>query len=527
MDAKPKRTVTISLSLFCGFLAATFLGWLVAAFVFGRVSAEDISKVVSTLGVQLFTALFIGSTAGVAINWYLKQALGEGKPSDSDLSKYGISEIYPSRLEAGSTFLRIVQDKKVKKIFIAGFSLRDFLTLQGKLRGVWDAIGGRLQDEAQMELNPRDRLSVRLLLLDPVSAEGVFRREIEFPFKGMPGLLSDVKIGLEEALLMRGAIPTKHLEVNLYEHCPFSFMFLTDDQVFIEQYRYCDHRHPVSMPLLVYNSDNPLYKEYEFSFNTIWSRSYQREVIRDHVGTAKPIENAGIRNIFRRVDRELLSRREIECIGQTQPGEEVKILAVSGRFYRADTQAHQKLSEISSREEGKGCVKVKIAIINPVSKEAILRTVTEQVRTDDIRRTLARWTWSDHKQTQLYTDVHDTINAVNQWMQRARDFELRLYSCSIACALLLTPKSAFIEQYIFGRSRQREAGNVLGGEYPVLEYDFKQEIDEAHNVEKEIILSTFDIIWDTYSIEMVVFETIDEKEMFESNMARIKDEFML
>jgi hypothetical protein len=100
---------------------------------------------------------------------------------------------------------------------------------------------------------------------------------------------------------------------------------------------------------------------------------------------------------------------------------------------------------------------------------------------------------------------------------------VRAYSSSVACMILQTDSHAFIEQYMYGRSKAFQPGFNLGGEYPVIEYEVSK-IDGAEVVEHEVIAATFEMIWKFYSISWEDYVTCDEEKEFELNLARLRTE---
>ena len=86
-----------------------------------------------------------------------------------------------------------------------------------------------------------------------------------------------------------------------------------------------------------------------------------------------------------------------------------------------------------------------------------------------------------------------------------------------------------MEQYLYGRSKEFHEGKVLGGEYPCFEYSFgdgyvHNKFETAEGTEKEILQSTFNVIWDSYSISLDEYQLTDEKAVFGRNLANLKSE---
>src|SRR5262249_42371111 len=201
MLLEPKRKVEMPFWVLSLIIAAMALGWLTASFLFGQVKCGEFSKEVSKYAGDIFRAIFIGSSVGVFVNFYWKHILGE--TPKAILERSGIDEVYTSegrrspRQSAESDFLRLVTNRRTKRIDIIGASLRDFLIPIGNLRPVWAAIIEQLESQKNSNIAEKDRLQVRLLLLDPRSSEGLFRHNVEKSTIGPVGLLSDVQRGLE------------------------------------------------------------------------------------------------------------------------------------------------------------------------------------------------------------------------------------------------------------------------------------------------------------------------------------------
>ena len=84
-------------------------------------------------------------------------------------------------------------------------------------------------------------------------------------------------------------------------------------------------------------------------------------------------------------------------------------------------------------------------------------------------------------------------------------------------ALLLVNSSAFIEQYMYGRSKIFQTGLALGGEYPVVEYE-RAGPDGRETIENELLEATFDIVWDSYSITWEEYNSRELTKEFNRNL---------
>jgi hypothetical protein len=532
MSLEPRRRIEISSSALLTLISLLGLGWMIAAYLFGNIQSGRLTGIVSAFGVDILKALFIGSSAGVGVNLYLKHALGE--TPKAILEANGIREIFTDRIKAEPSFQRLIQDqKKTRTIKVMGVSLRDFLIPGGALSRIWQEITDRLEQEQKMNVKSSERLKVRLLLLDPRSSEGRFRHNVEKSTLNQLGLPSDVPQGLDAVLEAQhriyGAERPDFLEARLYEHCPFAFIFATETEAFSQPYGYRDHKMSTRIPLIKYKAHTPQYDELMYSFDTIWNHAHPGTWKQHHVGTAAALDDSKTRNIFRRDHRSLLSLRQNECLKAVTAGEFVDILAITGNHYISYPifGTLRDITDNSSEERAS----VRLAILNPVSQQAILRVVAETSPADAIGDTLRSWNWSLHKSSKLYQDVHHTITQITAWQARNHSFALRLYSSSIACALLLTPTSSFVEQYAYGRSRKFVQGLVLGGEYPVFEYEMdggsEVRVEAEERIEQEILTSTFNVIWRFYSIPAEIYDENKEPAEFEENLRRLLDELQV
>jgi hypothetical protein len=524
MILEPRRKIEVSFWGYSILIALTGLGWLIAAFVVGRVDPGTGWALVSAFGVDIFKAIFIGSSAGIGINLYLKHALGE--TPKAILERSGIDEVYSAdrdrsaRQSAATDFQRLIRNKRINKIDIIGASLRDFLTPAGNLHQAWEAMVERLHSE--QNANEGARLRVRLLLLDPRSGEGRFRHNVEKTTISALGLPADVPQGIQAVYGIQGILQD-FLQVRVYEHCPFAFMFATDTEAFVQQYGYRDHTKTSVIPLIKYLRHSDQYDELMHTFETIWKYADAERWNPHHIGAATAIEEARIKNIFRKEHRGSLSERQIECLSQVQPGSTVDILVITGNFYVTNDRVFYTLRDISMNQNGRAGAQVRFAILNPVSQQAILRAIAESSPADVIGDTLRSWSWTRHINSKLYQGAHYTMRSIELWQTKGCAFELHLYSSAVTAALLLTPDADFVEQYFYGRTRRFQQGLALGGEYPVFEYDVDEASDEERT-EREILTSTFKVIWNFYSISLDAYEQRNEEEEFKKNLARLLEE---
>jgi hypothetical protein len=525
MDLQAKKSIQLSsITFFVSVLVGT-MGWVV---VLGQLRGheEGVTRALIEIGEEVLKVVVIAVAAAVAVERLLQR---EPEDPRAALRKLGIKQIFPRRQDAGEEFLRSARDENIRRIQICGISLRDFLPANGTLHEVWRETCERMKREQEMKLPAEQRLHVRLLLLLPNSDEGCFRHEVEgenqkdpggIPFD-IPQAISRVQ-GAQQEIFGDREVP--YLQVRLYEHCPFAFSFATEADVFVEQYDYRDQSKPPALPLINYQSGSDQYKEQMFSLDVIWRHARPAETL-DHVGTATAIREARVANIFRRDQRATLTKRQVTAIRQATEGS-IDILAISGRFYTSNPIVAPELQKVSrptkvANGDIRPPVPVRVAIINPVSQQAILRAVADGSPPEQVGDQLRLWNWSLHQQSDLYTDARTTASTLYSWsQQRECAIQVRAYSSSVACMILQTDRHAFIEQYMYGRSKAFQPGFNLGGEYPVIEYDVSK-TDAGEMVEHQVIAATFEMIWNFYSVPWDEYVLRDEKQEFELNLGRL------
>jgi hypothetical protein len=507
----------------------------------GKMSAEGEGMLVK-LAEELAKTVFIAIGVGVGVEVYLKWLEhGEAKQEAErgTLKSSDIKTLYTARGDAKESFKKLVEDPKINIVHIAGISLRDFLRSDGKMRQVWEAICRRLLEEENENLDPSARLRVRLLLLDPRSHEGRFRYKIEEPIVGDADKPYDIEQSLTEIdrakrFIFRGT-PQSFLQERLYGHCPFSFVFETESTIFVEQYYYREDEAEadISAPLIEYEARSKRARLFKRSLEIIWEKARRNRIT---VGTALPVERASITNIFRADQRGELTRRQVKAIEAVIEGN-IDILAISGGHYFDTKNARMRaaLRDATNPQDTSRLVNVRATLLNPVSQQAIFRAVADDRPISSIRNALCDWDWEKHRRSRLFRDITQITERVKTLVDAGYRVELRLYSSAVACALMLTPESAFVEQYIYGRTKKLQEQDVLIGEYPVIEYkllgpDKNVNSEKDDEVEKEIILSTFQIVWDCYSIPYEDYiargdhESKEHAEEFKRNLAVLQEE---
>jgi hypothetical protein len=497
------------------------LGWMVSVWLLGKIYSTNMTVYyLTSLSWEILKIIFIGTSIGIIVNQFIVKPLISG-PFGHIVRKCGIAEIYPARSHEStiSHFEKIVKDDRHKNIYLGGISLRDFLHDQGQMWRIWEIITDRLEHEEKNNYEDEKRLQIRCLLLDPRSPEGVFRYHVERGSIGQ-GLREDVPTSLKnlKATVRRiyGQDSSKYLETRLYGHCPFAFIFSTEDEILMEQYYYKNHARSGNIPLISYRGGTAQYKRFKNSYDKIWESTSTKDLLPNHVGVADAINKVKIENIYRSKQKGALSSREIESI-ENSATSGVSLLAVTGKHFVTDCDYRNLLKKISKTDRSENSsFNVRLAIVNPVSQVAIIRAVSDSVAFADIGNALQTWDWDEHRKSKLYVNVNDTRREIKNWIDHDQDrfIELKLYTSSIACSLVITDESIFVEQYFLGRSQKFLDGSVLGGEYPVLELSRSS----PTTIEEEILVSHFKVIWKYFSIPYDKYSTAGEEDDFNKNL---------
>jgi len=521
MKIEIRRPVAMPLIGLFGLLCLLSFGWLLATFLAAKLSLSALGATLVDFSSELVKVLLVGSTVGLIVDLYLRKIIDTGQ--NAIHQKSGIQQVYDSRSSAAEDLLAQVHDPHTRKISIACISLHDLLIV-GVLQNVWDAIWHRLKDENEKKMPAESRLHVRLLLLNPQSVEGTFRRRIETGAFTGRGLQYDVQMALSQIQNIQKAVygqeDPSFLQVKLYEHSAFGFFFIAHTSVFAEQYCYLDYSKRGSLPLIKYGRGTEAYTHLSHSYDLLWKGARAGRLANYEVGIAEGAQNARIVNIFRHNARHELGMRQIDSIGCAKPGETVYIQAITGKFYTQPT-ALNVIRNISLPDKDGKAVTIRFLIVNPVSQQAILRAIADSGPQDKMGTALKEWDWERHRNSPLYTDATQVMRFCGSLQKLGCKVELRLTPAPLTSSLLLTPNSAFIEQYVYGRSERLQKGVVLGAEFPVLEFDMR-EIETEDKVEQEILKAAFDVMWSLFSVSLDDYQESTQEQNFYASLSLVR-----
>ncbi len=526
MDQNYKREIPIRVDflILAGLVAA--IGWLSASFFMAKVAPNDFPHTVAELFLEFCKTFCVAGFISFFLDRVLKNLFPEGE--SARFARSGITNIYATRRAGAADISSCVNG--ASHIDIMGISLRDFLG-QNIFSDVWRAIEKRLIHEEEYGVPIAKRLRVRLLMLHPNSSEGLFRFNFEQTQDGgdQSNLIRDVGTGLAQVQHVRAEIhragkgnnvrldeagmlyTSQFLDVRLYHHCPFSLLFLTDKHCFVEQYYYKNHGSHVDLPMLRY-AKQELLGEFHTSFEEIWKHAKPGVLNEGDVGTAKAIDSCAIRNIFDNTQRSQSGIRQARAMANCGSGATIRILSISGKFYR-EPSVVQELLDASARGAS-----IQFLLLNPICVQAVLRAVADN-HPLKISSELSKWNWAKHCGTDLFKDTSQHILELTKRIKDGLHCEVHLHHSAPSCSLLLTPEKAFVEQYIYGRSEVKIKNQVLGGEYPLFEFGLKDSDTRQDTSELQMLSSTFDIIWKSYSIDLAAYSALDEEVQFKTTLA--------
>lgn len=342
-----RREVSIPLWWFIAWLLAFFLSLLallaMGLTLFGGEHAAEQTKFWISLAEEVIKAGAFGGIIAAVLHNRFEALFEEG--TEASLKTHGIEELHLSREQAADDILAWIGDRGTTELWIAGISLRDFLPARGRLRNAWDAIWERLEDEKFRNLPDEKRLHVKLLLLDPRSAEGMFRYHVESETLDRGSLQEDVQNSIQQyknVLDRIYALPSKYLELRLYEHGSFAFMVLTDEHALVEQYCYRDHTLAPAFQLIQYAKKSRSYAQVRYSLRVTWNHARELEHALHRVGTAKGVSSSSHRQHLQARRPRQAERARAEL----QPGSPFRLLLPPAQDVWTHPQVARQLSHL-------------------------------------------------------------------------------------------------------------------------------------------------------------------------------------
>jgi hypothetical protein len=181
-ESKRTRLIRVDVIIVGGLIGAA--GWVCASFFMAKIAPlNEVAKTLSELLLELCKTVLVAAFVAFVLDRYLKGIFGEGKAAR--LAQVGITDIYPSRLDAAEDIRQCLQDES--NIDITGISLQDFLLQNHTFSKLWNTIEERLIREETAGVHKDKRVRVRLLMLHPKSSEGLFRYAFEPQKCSSPG----------------------------------------------------------------------------------------------------------------------------------------------------------------------------------------------------------------------------------------------------------------------------------------------------------------------------------------------------
>jgi len=135
---------------------------------------------------------------------------------------------------------------------------------------------------------------------------------------------------------------------------------------------------------------------------------------------------------------------------------EVRILAIVARefLHSGDGFAYTYLENFLKNQKNKNISKplLRILIIHPMCEQAVSRAFREDIRYIK---------FADYGRTRLWSDVIQSFETLKHWIyENGYSVEARAYKVFPSCFLVFVNDVVFIEQYHFGKDRERASGKV-------------------------------------------------------------------
>lgn len=422
----------------------------------------------------------------------------------------GIIAIYKSRKDAKEAISEELRNEKNNNLMLVGISLRDFLKGDRLFSEEWKGIKARLE-RRKFSKEGESPLKIRLLLIDPLCEQAIYRAESEEPrrtshrernlFIEVTQILELLNELLEELIKIS---PDKGdlLEVKIYNTSPSCLLMLSDNYAFVEQYHYREEITSGYMPVIQYDINSKVGKEMIRHFNFIWekARDFKSYIKEKSILTAEAIKDSRIVNIC--LNRDLLTKR-LEYLIESVPGE-IRMMGISLSSYIAPGSI--LMSNLGRKEqlmEG-----IRLLLINPLSQQAKYRASKES------NHPYKEYTLAIHKEHRLYNDTTDSIREINRLAKLGYPIKGRVYSSAPSCFLFITDESVFVEQYHYGQTEEAKKVKeiVLSRVVPVIEYS-------KDSIVYSLMKDHFDYVWKECSISTEDFEK--EKETLEREFDRI------
>lgn len=135
---------------------------------------------------------------------------------------------------------------------------------------------------------------------------------------------------------------------------------------------------------------------------------------------------------------------------------EIRILGVAAREFLHEGKgfAYEALKNFLERQKKNVLNQhsiLSVALIHPLSEQAVSRAFRE----DDRFKAFA-----DYRNTRLWSDVNQSCGTLVDWANKGLPVTARAYMVAPSCFLVFVNEKVFVEQYNFGRRRERASGKV-------------------------------------------------------------------
>jgi len=431
---------------------------------------------------------------------------------DADVVRF-----YRNRSEASKDIKAALQDNKVTTIKIIGISLNDFIRDEHtELHNAWKTIESYITNGTPP--SGVDKLDVQVLLIDPTSYGALLRAEAEGTEDRASRLRKDVNVSMNDLYELEKECMSTPVcfQARIYRTTPILYLVWTPSFAFVQQYYFRpSHRADINIPIIKYynkpkieSQPYSIHDELAFHFDWLWSHasiSLSKYIDECSQGTALAMMNSGIDNIF--YDFNLSRKRIIHLISDPE-NTTLWIKGISLRSFFQYGDLYDVIAKASKREN----LDIKILLIDPDCEQAKIRSFREFLMTNPSAKP-EEFREEARKAQRLYKDTTESITLIRAFLKelsldnQTLRFKVKLFSSAPEAFMLITDKSALVEQYHYGKIRpvstEEFSSKILGGDIPVLEYEKLPSSKSSSTIKDpyRIFRDHFQFVFDYFAID--------------------------
>lgn len=394
--------------------------------------------------------------------------------------------------------------KKEKEIYVIGVSLKTLTGTRNVLKKTKKAF---LEKINGISFEDKDKVKVKVLLIDPMSFEAKMRKITEDKKDDESDLFEDVESSIvkfykkinalrDEAKKAGKSTDFKDLplECKLYKTSPINFLIWTPSCAYLQYYLYQDSSHkdlglPIIKYINSYNAENSIHSELETHFNTLWDGIYiennqennNKYKISEYLHDAyelkarhshnprlrrksgildEAVEESNIKNMYSLRDKaKLLIEEKLRTAR-----DKVYILGIALTDFFEENRKHAYkytdfysalMSNPGTKPDADKPLDVRALLLDPDQANGISKFMME-------------------KDTYAIKDAKQSEENIRKLFAKGEvpvKFTAKKYhSISAYCFLLLIDDSVFVEQYHVGEVKEKTRG-ILGKHLPIIQYE--------------------------------------------------------